>query len=129
MDKNELKIIPVEKNKNATPIKEEGQLALDIYQNKEEFVVLAPIAGLNREEIEIMINEDVLVIKGDRKYPENINEKDFLMKECYFGPFSRSILLPREADLKNVKATFNKNILEIKIKKDKSSGPKVIEIE
>ncbi len=129
MQNHELEIIEIDKNENAKPIIEEGQLALDIYETKEAFIVLAPIAGLDRKEIEIMINEDVLVIKGERNYPKNIKEKDFLVKECYFGPFSRSILLPREADLKNVKAKFEKNILEITISKDKENGPTHIEIE
>ncbi len=130
MEKNEIKVVPVEKNKNATPIKEEGQLALDIVQTKKEFLIIAPIAGLSREEIEIMINEDVLVIKGERKYPVSVKENDFLVKECYFGPFSRAIILPREADLKSIKASFQKNILEIKIDRVlKPEGPKLIEIE
>ncbi|MDX9970781.1 MAG: Hsp20/alpha crystallin family protein [Candidatus Gracilibacteria bacterium] len=129
MEKNEIKVSPTKENKEKGPIKEEGQLALDIFQSKDEFVIIAPIAGLLREDIEIMINEDVLVIKGERKYPGQVKDKDFLVKECYFGPFSRAIILPREADLKSIKATFEKNILEIKIKKDKSFGKQIVEIE
>ncbi len=130
MENTEIKVTPVEKNKNATPIKEEGQLALDIVQTKKEFIIIAPIAGLSREEIEIMINEDVLVIKGERKSPISAKENDFLVKECYFGPFSRAIILPREADLKKIKASFVKNILEINIAKQSTQqGPQIIEIE
>jgi HSP20 family protein len=128
MKNNEVEIQAIDKKENAEPIKEEGQLALDIYEKKDEFVIIAPIAGLSREEIELLINNEVLVIKGERKYPEQVKEKDFLVKECFFGPFSRAIILPNEANQKEINAKFDKNILEIRIKKEKQTGPTHIEI-
>lgn len=128
-ENSEIKIKSTAKERPNEPITEEGQIALDIFENKNEFIIIAPIAGIDREDIQIMINEDILVIKGERKYPTKVKEKDFLVKECYFGPFSRAIILPRQADLKQIKALFNKNILEIKIKKDTSPETKIVEIE
>jgi len=115
-------------NKPKEIIEEVGKLAVDIYENDSNFVILAPIAGTEKENLEIILIEDVLTIKGERKLEEKINEEDFISKECFWGKFSRSIILPREANSKKITANFKNSVLKIEIEKETELGPKQINI-
>ena len=96
-------------------LKAEGQLAVDVYQTETEFCVQAPIAGVEPEDIDISIENEMLIIKGERREPEQNKEKNYFYQECYWGPFSRQIILPEDVDIQRVKATLKKGILTIKI--------------
>lgn len=111
----------------------EGQLAVDIYQTEKEIVVLAPIAGISPEDVEISVTDEVLTIKGsrhlDRKIlDQKIQEEDYFAKECFWGEFSRSIILPESADLSKITAGFEKGILEIRIPRGEKIRTKVVRI-
>ena len=121
--------IKIHPNNDKTPIKKAvGQLSVDIYHTEKEIVILAPIAGVNEEDLKLSITDDVLVIKGDREKPEETEEENYYTKECFWGPFSRSIVLPEEADIQNINADFKKNILEIRIPRLKVEHTKIIKI-
>lgn len=129
MNNSSIKIHPISSDETQPMKKEVGQLALDIYQTENEIVIQAPIAGVEQDDITLIINDDVLVIKGKRPAKENIPEDNYYTKECFWGDFSRSVVLPLEVDTKNVSASFEKGILEIRIaKKEKLTGPQIIKI-
>lgn len=128
MNNTSIKINPISKDDG--PIKKEvGQLSLDIYHTATEIVVLAPIAGVKKEDIKIAITDDILVIKGKRTAKAEIAEENYYTKECFWGDFSRSIVLPLEADSKNIAASFEDNVLEIRIPKAEKEHTKIIKIE
>lgn len=108
---------------------EEGQLSLDIYQNQQEIVILAPIAGIEEKDIKISITDEVLMIKGERKFPLQEVLDECFSKECFWGNFSRSIVLPENIDSKGIKATFKNGVLIIRIPKAEKEHTKVINIE
>ncbi len=129
MNNSSIKIHPISSDETVPMKKEIGQLALDIYHTDTHIVMQAPIAGVDEKDITLTVNEDVLVIKGKRQAKEVISEDKYYTKECFWGDFSRSVVLPLEADTKNVSASFENGILEISIaKKEKSSGPQIIKI-
>lgn len=129
MNNSSIKIHPISSDDTGPMKKEVGQLALDIYHTDTHIVIQAPIAGVAQDDITLTINEDVLVIKGHRTQKEEVPEEKYYTKECFWGDFSRSVVLPLEADSKNVSASFEKGILEIRIgKKEKSTGPQIIKI-
>ena len=126
MKNSSIKIHPLPQGK---PLKHEvGQLSLDIYHTNKEIVILAPIAGVEKKDINISITDDVLVIKGEREPKEQIKEDAYYTRECFWGNFARSIVLPLEANTKNIKASFEKNVLEIRIPKEKIEHTKIIKI-
>lgn len=126
MSNSSIKIHP---HPETTPLKKEvGQLSLDIYYTDKEIVILAPIAGVSKENITLTLTEDVLVIKGTRELMETVPEENYYTKECFWGDFARSIVLPLEADSKNITASFEKNVLEIRIPKTEREQTKVIKI-
>jgi HSP20 family protein len=94
----------------------EGELAVDMYQTDEELVIQSPIAGVKSEDINLYLEGDVFFIEGERKKP--IEEKgDYFLQECYWGKFSRKIVLPVEINPEKISATFKDGILTIRIQK------------
>lgn len=105
-----------------------GQLSVDIFQKNNEIVVIAPIAGSTSKDVNISVTEDVLTIKGERISDHQIEEKDYLTKECFWGPFERSIVLPKNANGKEIVASFKNNVLEIHIPKTSEEKTKIVKI-
>ncbi len=94
----------------------EGQLAVDVYQVESELVIQSAIAGVKPEDLDISIENDLLTIKGERKRPTE-EEGDYFSQECYWGHFSRQIILPVEVDPGRVEATLKEGVLTIRIPK------------
>ena len=93
-----------------------GQLAVDIYQTDMELGVQSAIAGIRPEDLDISIEKDILTISGERK--KSFEEKgDYFSQECYWGKFSRQIILPVEIDPNKIEATLKDGILTIKAPK------------
>ncbi len=128
MKKNQIKINPLPHSDNTPTKKEIGQLSLDIYKTDTELVILAPIAGVSKKDLEISLTDEILIIKGERKHEEEINEDNYYTKECFWGAFSRSIVLPEEADTQDISANFQHNVLEIRIPLKKHEKSKIIKI-
>lgn len=104
---------------------EEGQLAIDVFHDEEKIVIKSTIAGALPENIKVSLHNDMLTIKGKREPVENIPPENYLFRECYWGPFSRSIILPAEVDSKKVEAEIENGVLTVTLKK---SLPEHIEI-
>lgn len=95
----------------------EGQLAVDVYQTKDSVVVKAPIAGVLPEDIDIAISEDVMTIRGDRKEEEIIEKEHYYVQECFWGSFSRSIILPTSTIAEKAQATLKHGVLIVRVPK------------
>lgn len=107
---------------------QEGQLALDIYQTDDEIVILSAIAGVSEDDLNVSVTDEVLTIKGKRHLENKIKEEDYLTKECFWGDFSRSIVLPASADSGKIAASFKNGILQITIPRTEKLQTKVIRI-
>lgn len=94
-----------------------GELAVDVYQTDEEIVIVSAIAGVLVADLDIAISNDMLTIRGTRKAPDSISPKNYLYQECYWGPFSRSIILPHPVRPEAVVAELAKGILTIHLPK------------
>ncbi|MCX6735246.1 MAG: Hsp20/alpha crystallin family protein [Candidatus Peregrinibacteria bacterium] len=129
MKPTSIKIHPLPSNDMEPLKKEVGQLSVDIYRTDKELVIIAPIAGVGKDDVKLSITDDVLVIKGERPSHENIPEENYYTQECFWGNFSRAIVLPQEADTKNISASFENNVLEIRIPKQDVEQTKIIKIQ
>jgi len=96
--------------------KTEGQLAVDVYQTESELVIQSAIAGVKSEELDISVEGDLVIIRGERKRPIEENE-DYFSQECYWGLFSRKIILPIEVDPGRIDASLKNGILTIRMPK------------
>jgi HSP20 family protein len=106
----------------------EGQLALDVYQTPTEIVITAPIAGVKMADINVTVTEDVLTIKGKRCLEFNIPDEDYLTQECFWGDFSRSIVLPSSADTTKINASMKDAVLKITIPRTERTKTRLIRI-
>lgn len=100
---------------------EEGQLSIDVYQTPESLIVKSTIAGVKPGDIDISINNDMLTIRGKRMMQEEIKDEYYLFRECYWGSFSRSIILPVEIEADKIEAELENGVLSITLPKAKSA--------
>jgi len=114
--KKEKKIEIKEKREKERWPEPEGELAVDMYQTENELVILSAIAGVKPEDLNLYLEGGVIFIEGERKKP--IDERgEYLLQECYWGKFSRKIVLPVEINPEKISATFKDGILTIRIQK------------
>ena len=105
----------------------EGQLAIDIYQTENELVIRSAIAGVKPEFVDISFERDIIIIRGKREKPSEEKE-DYFSQECYWGPFSREIILPVEVDPNLAEATMKEGILTIRLPKIEREKKRVIKV-
>ena len=121
----------VSEDPNISTPENTGQLPVDVLENKEEIHVVAPLAGVDIDEVEIVINNDVLTIKGKREMDSevtNLRGVDYYAQECFWGQFSRSIILPLHADTNQIEATQKNHILYIRIPKKPAVQMRIVRI-
>lgn len=99
----------------------EGQLAVDVYQTAGEIVVKAPVAGVDEANIDITVQPESISIRGERKEEKEVSDEHYHARECYWGAFSRTVMLPAEGDPDGARATFKNGILTVRIPKSKKN--------
>lgn len=107
---------PTTNKTTANPLfedEEEGELSVDVYQNEKEMVIKTAIAGVTKKDLEISLNHDMLTIRGNRKQDEKVDEEKYFHQECYWGKFSRSLILPVDVDSSKTKARLKNGVLTI----------------
>lgn len=112
---------------DALPQKE-GQLSVDIYQSEDKMIIVCPIAGVEKSDIKLAIQDDVLTIRGERRAVPDVKNKNALVSELFWGTFSRSIVLPDHIDRKNIAAKVNDSLLIITIPKTEDFKTRIIHI-
>lgn len=95
----------------------EGQLTIDVYQTPTEIVIKSTIAGVSPEDLDITITNDMVTVKGKREKDEVIAEGDYYYQECYWGAFSRSVILPVDVEAEKAEAGMKNGILTLRLPK------------
>jgi HSP20 family protein len=109
--------------------KEMAYPAVDVSETDKEIVAKAELPGLEPEDVDISLRDDVLTIKGEKKFEEETKKDNFHRIERSYGSFSRQIILPAGVKEDQVKAKFEKGVLTITMLKSKESKAKKISIE
>jgi HSP20 family protein len=107
----------------------EGSLTVDVFRDDGDLVIQSTIAGATAADIDISILNDMVTIKGARQPEAKIKDKDYFYQELYWGPFSRSIILPEEVDPDAAKASMKNGILSIRLPTLEKSKTKKLKIE
>ncbi|MBI4652794.1 Hsp20/alpha crystallin family protein [Candidatus Kuenenbacteria bacterium] len=108
---------PVKSSQQDEWLEEDGQLSVDVYQTKDNIVIKSTIAGVKPEDIDISINNDMITIRGSRHQEFEVDKEDFFYQECYWGNFSRSIILPVEVKTEEIAAELENGVLTITLPK------------
>ncbi|MBI4280976.1 Hsp20/alpha crystallin family protein [Candidatus Uhrbacteria bacterium] len=95
----------------------EGQLSVDVYETPETVVIAAPIAGVKPDDLEVYLSRDIVTIRGARGGCEEQAERNFLFQECFWGRFSRSIILPCAVKTESAEALLKNGVLTIRLPK------------
>ncbi len=110
------------------PGEDEGQLAIDVYQTGDEVVVESPIAGVAADDIDIGITADAVTIRGKRERERKVRDEDYVYQECYWGRFSRSVVLPCEVDADKAQAAIKNGVLTVTIPKLNRTKAKKVKV-
>ncbi|PLX25217.1 hypothetical protein C0580_02930 [Candidatus Parcubacteria bacterium] len=102
--------------------------AIDVYEEKDNVVVEATLAGIKPEDVEINVHDDVLSIEGKRETSSEIDEKNYYRKEVRSGSFHRSIVLPASVQADKAEADFENGLLKIFLPKEAKARVKNIKI-
>ena len=105
-----------------------GQLAIDVYRSGDNIIIESPIAGVDPSQIDIQITSEEVSINGQRAKYEEIHDEDYYYQECYWGRFSRSVILPDEIDAEASEATIKNGILRIKMPLETSKKGKKLKV-
>ena len=95
----------------------EGQLAVDVSESPKEIVIRSTIAGVKPEDLEVSVHNDMLTIRGSRHAHTDETGTRYLVRECHWGSFSRSLILPAEIDADKISAELKNGILTIRLPK------------
>ncbi len=107
-----------------------GRLAVDVFDTKDHIIVLAPMAGADPLNVDVFLHDDMLSVRGERTHPQK--EKGITQsyhEECYWGPFSRSVVLPVDVISGAAEAEFKHGLLTVRIPKTQHSKRRMIPIE
>ncbi len=103
--------------------------AVDIYETDDAIILEAELPGMDEKDIEVKVEDNVLTIKGERKFEKEAKEENYYRMERYYGSFQRSFSLPSNVDLDKIKAEYKKGILKVTMPKKEETKPKQIKIE
>lgn len=126
----ETELEPIEENKDwlEEVEGEEGQLTIDVFQTPSEIVIKSTVAGVDPDNVDISITNDMVTIRGKRSKDEKVEAENYYYQELYWGTFSRSIILPVEVDADRAKAGIKNGILTIKLPKIEKVRTKKIKV-
>src|ERR1700728_3354976 len=102
--------------------------ALDVFDEKDHFVVNAELPGMKKEEIDLSFQDGVLSISGERKQATENTEGETFRSERYFGKFQRSVTLPAAVDSSKISASYKDGILSVTLPKSEAAKPKQIAV-
>jgi len=105
---------------------EDGQLAIDVYQDEDYVVIKSIVGGIRPEDLDLSVTSDMVTIRGSRERAEEVAEENYYYQECFWGSFSRSVILPCDIMIDKVEASMKNGILTIKMPKvEKNSATKI----
>ncbi|MBW3589906.1 MAG: Hsp20/alpha crystallin family protein [Actinobacteria bacterium] len=102
--------------------------AIDLYQTPEKFSIVAELPGMTTGDVEILVEDQVLTLRGERKFYSDVSEDNFHRVERRYGTFMRRITLPAQCDASKIEASMNNGLLTIDVPKAEQAKPKRIEV-
>ena len=102
--------------------------AVDIYENEQELVVKADLPDIDPKDLDIRVENNILSIRGERKFEKKVNEENYLRVERAYGSFSRSFSLANTVNPDGIKADYQNGVLTLVLPKREEAKPKQIRV-
>lgn len=106
----------------------EGALTIDVYQTDNDIVIVSTIAGVTSKDLDVSITNDMVTISGTRKNNAKVKQENYFYQECYWGGFSRSVILPIDVDAEKAQAELKDGVLSVTLPKSEKVKSKKIPI-
>ena len=103
--------------------------SVDIKETKDAYIVKGELPGVEKDDVDVSIEDNLLVIRGEKKVESAGDEDQSHRTECVYGCFERSFSLPKQVDTNKVKASFDKGVLTLDIPKAEEVKPKQIQVQ
>jgi len=103
--------------------------SLDVYREKDDLVVKAELPGVDKKELEISLEDDMLIIKAEKKQEKVTEDSTYYASERQFGQYTRTIALPFEIDSEKITTKFENGLLELRLPKAEETKTKRINVE
>ena len=103
--------------------------AVDIFETEQELVVKADLPDIKPEELDIRVENNILTIRGERKFEKKVEEKNYLRVERTYGSFSRSFSLANTVKTEAIKAEYKNGVLTLTVPKREEAKPKQIKVD
>ena len=101
---------------------------VDIYETDDALVLTAMLPGVSKDEVSIEVHNNTLILRGERKPASAVQDERYYRRECVYGPFQRSFVLPATVDQTKVQARYHDGILELHLPKLEAAKPRRIAI-
>jgi len=102
--------------------------AVDIYETENELVVKADLPDISEKDLDVRVENNMLTIRGERKFEQKVNEDNYLRIERTYGSFSRSFSLPNTVNTEAIKAEYKNGVLTLELPKRAESKPKQVKV-
>jgi HSP20 family protein len=102
--------------------------AVDIYETENELVLKADLPEVSEKDLDIRVENNMLTIRGERKFEQKVNEDNYLRIERTYGSFSRSFSLPNTVNTEAIKADYKNGVLTVQLPKRAESKPKQVKV-
>jgi HSP20 family protein len=102
--------------------------SVDIYETENELVLKADLPDLNEKDLDVRVENNMLTIRGERKFEQKVKEENYLRIERTYGSFSRSFSLPNTVSPEAIKAEYKNGVLTVEMPKRAESKPKQVKI-
>lgn len=102
--------------------------AADIYETENELVVKADLPDIDPKDLDIRVENNILTIRGERKFSRNINEENYLRVERAYGTFSRSFALSNTVNTESIRAEYQNGALTLHVPKREEAKPRQIKV-
>src|SRR5438093_8879215 len=102
--------------------------AVDIYETEHELVVKADLPDVDPQDLDIRVENNILTIRGERKFESKVNEENYLRVERAYGSFARSFTLANTVNSDAIKADYQNGVLTLTIPKREEAKPKQIKV-
>jgi HSP20 family protein len=102
--------------------------AADIFETEHELVVKADLPDVDPKDLDIRVENNILTIRGERKFEKKVSEDKYLRVERAYGSFSRSFSLANTVNAEAIKADYQNGVLTLTIPKREEAKPKQIKV-
>ncbi|MGH8104256.1 MAG: Hsp20/alpha crystallin family protein [bacterium] len=102
--------------------------AVDIFETEDILMIKADLPGLNKDDVQVEVENNILTIRGEKKEEHEVKEENYYRQERSYGSFQRVFQLPRTVKADGINASFKNGVLEVTLPKVEAAKPKKIEV-